>query len=71
MTAIILQMPALVIELKWNSGAQTAIQQIKSRNYPAALKGYGGDILLVSISYNMDVPVEHRKYSCRIEKVTE
>ena len=64
-------MPALVIELKWNNSAQTAIQQIKNRNYPAALKGYGGDILLVGISYLMDAPVEHRKYSCRIEKVTE
>ena len=64
-------MPALVIELKWNNNAETAIQQIKNRNYPAALKGYGGDILLVGISYHMDVPVEHRKYSCRIEKVTE
>ena len=46
-------------------------EQIKKRNYPAALKGYGGDILLVGISYNMDAPVEHRKYRCRIEKVTE
>lgn len=62
-------MPALVIELKWNNSAETAIQQIKSRNYPAALKDYGGDILLVGISYNKDAPVDQRKYSCRIEKV--
>ena len=61
-------MPALVIELKWNSSAETAIQQIKNRNYPAALKDYGGDILLVGISYNKDAPVDQRKYSCRIEK---
>ena len=61
-------MPALVIELKWNSSAETAIQQIKNRNYPTALKDYGGDILLVGISYNKDVPVDQRKYSCRIEK---
>ena len=64
-------MPALVIELKWNSTAETAIQQIKSRNYPAALKGYGGDILLVGVSYDKDKPAGQRKYSCRIEKVTE
>ena len=64
-------MPALVIELKWNSSAETAIQQIKNRNYPAALKGYGGDILLVGISYHKDAPAGQRKYSCRIEKVTE
>jgi len=62
-------MPALVIELKWNNSAETAIQQIKNRNYPAALKDYGGDILLVGISYNKDAPVDQRKYSCRIEKV--
>lgn len=61
-------MPALVIELKWNSSAETAIQQIKNRNYPAALKDYGGDILLVGISYNKDAPMDQRKYSCRIEK---
>ena len=62
-------MPALVIELKWNNSAETAIQQIKNRNYPAALKDYGGDILLVGISYKKDAPVDQRKYSCRIEKV--
>ena len=62
-------MPALVIELKWNNSAETAIQQIKNRNYPAALKDYGGDILLVGISYNKDMPVDQRKYSCRIEKL--
>ena len=64
-------MPALVIELKWNSSAETAIQQIKNRSYPAALKGYGGDILLVGISYYKDVPVGQRKYCCRIEKMIE
>ena len=63
-------MPALVIELKWNNSAETAIQQIKNRNYPVALKDFGGDILLVGISYNKDTPVIQRKYSCRIEKVT-
>ena len=65
----VMSMPALVIELKWNNSAETAIQQIKNRNYPAALKDYGGDILLVGISYNKDAPVDQRKYSCRIEKV--
>ncbi len=64
-------MPALVIELKWNGSAETAIQQIKNRNYPAALKGYGGDILLVGVSYQKDAPAGKRKYSCRIEKMTE
>ena len=61
-------LPAMVVELKWNQTAEGAIKQIKSRNYPVALKGYGGDILLIGISYNKDAPVDQRKYSCRIEK---
>ena len=62
-------LPALVIELKWNGSAETAIQQIKSRNYPAVLKDYGGEILLAGISYQKDAPSGQRKYQCRIEKV--
>lgn len=29
--------PALVVELKWNQKAQTAIQQIKDRKYPSSI----------------------------------
>ena len=60
--------PALVIELKWNKGADAAISQIKDRRYPEVLKGYGGDILLVGINYDKDAPVGKRKHSCKIEK---
>jgi hypothetical protein len=60
--------PLLVIELKWNKGADAAIDQIKDRKYPEILKGYGGDIWLVGISYDKDAPVGKRKHSCRIEK---
>jgi hypothetical protein len=60
--------PALVIELKWNKGADAAISQIKDRRYPEVLKGYGGDILLVGINYDKDAPVGERKHSCKIEK---
>ena len=59
--------PALVVELKYNDSADNAINQIKSRNYPAVLKGCEEDILLVGISYNKDDP--QKKHSCRIEKV--
>ena len=61
-------LPALVIELKWNRSAGGAIEQMKDRHYPDALKGYGGDILLVGISYSKDAPAGKRKHSCRIEK---
>ena len=60
--------PALVIELKWNKGADAAISQIKDRRYPEILKNYGGDILLVGINYDKDAPVGKRKHSCKIEK---
>lgn len=43
--------PAIVVELKWNKKAETAIKQIKDKNYPDVVKQYTGDILLVGISY--------------------
>lgn len=60
-----------MIELKWNGSAETAIRQIKNRNYPAALKGYGGEILQVGVSYHKDAPAGQRKYRCRIERAEE
>lgn len=62
---------ALVVELKWNQSADGAIRQILDRRYPEALKGYGGDILLVGISYEKEAPVGKRTHQCRIEKYTE
>lgn len=61
-------LPILVIELKWNQSADGAISQIKNRRYPEAVKGYGGEILLVGISYDRNAPAGKRKHQCRIEK---
>lgn len=58
--------PALLIELKWDQTAETAIKQIKDREYVEALKNYTGDILLVGINYSKSNKV-HR---CLIEKYT-
>ena len=58
-------LPALVIELKWNQDVEGAIAQIRKKNYPAALDGYGGEILLVGISYEKDGGRRHR---CVIEE---
>lgn len=58
--------PALVVELKYQKTAQTAIQQIRDRNYVQALEGYVGDILLVAINYNKDCP--NKPHSCVIER---
>ena len=56
--------PALVIELKWNQNAQTAMQQIKNKKYPTAIENYTGDILLVGISYDKNC----KEHQCLIEK---
>ena len=61
-------LPALVIELKWNKSAEGAIEQIKDKRYPDAIKGYGGDILLVGVNYEKDASEGKRKHTCRIEK---
>lgn len=63
-----MDIPALVVELKWNISADGAIKQIHDRKYPSVLEGYGGDILLVAISYDKQKTGGHRKYSCEIEK---
>ena len=56
--------PALVIELKYNQSTDTAISQIKKKNYPAKLADYTGDILLVGINYDR----ESKQHTCKIEK---
>lgn len=62
-------LPALVVELKWNQTAEGAIAQIREKKYPEALKEYGGEILLVGISYDRDAKGEGRKHTCVIEKI--
>ena len=61
--------PAMVIELKWNDSADTAIRQIKERRYAGALAGYAKEVLLVGISYDKDNP--DKKHSCVIERLGE
>ena len=56
--------PALVIELKFNNTADTAIDQIKRKQYPAKIAEYTGDILLVGINYDRD----SKQHTCRIER---
>ena len=57
--------PALVIELKFNNTADTAIDQIKRKQYPAKIAEYTGDILLVGISYDRD----SKQHTCKIERI--
>ena len=59
--------PAMVVELKYNQSADTAIQQIKEKRYQGALSGYGDKILLVGINY--DAEGEDKKHhTCVIEE---
>lgn len=60
-------LPALVIELEWNQGVKGAIEQIKEKRYPTALADYGGDILLVGISYERDNTKNSHRHTCIIE----
>ncbi len=60
--------PILVVELKWNQSADSAIEQIRNRRYPEAVSGYGSEILLVGINYDKDAPVGERRHQCKIEK---
>ena len=62
-------LPALVIELKWKQSVKGAIAQIKEKRYPAALMGYGGNILLVGISYEKDGPMNKHRHTCIIEEI--
>ena len=59
--------PALVVELKYDKTANTAIQQIKDRQYTQAFRNYTGEILLVGINY--DKNNINKPHSCVIEKI--
>ena len=56
--------PAMVIELKYDKSADTAIKQIKEKRYAGALKNYGDKVLLVGINYDK----ETKKHECVIEE---
>ncbi len=57
--------PALVVELKYDQTARSAIEQIKDRQYTKALEGYAGEILLVGINYDK----KDKTHSCIIEEM--
>lgn len=56
--------PALVVELKWNRNVKTALQQIKEKKYPDAIRNYTGNILLIGISYDKG----SKDHQCLIEE---
>ena len=56
--------PALLIELKFDKSALTAITQIKEKNYLQFFKDYKGEVLLVGINYSKDT----KTHQCIIER---
>lgn len=56
-------LPALVVELKYDKDAASAIDQIKERNYPAKIQEYSGEVLLVGVNYDKDT----KEHQCSIE----
>ena len=55
--------PPMIIELKYDKAADTAIKQIKEKRYSGNLRGYN-DVLLVGVNYDK----ESKKHECTIEK---
>ena len=63
--------PVLLIELKYNQDANVAIDQIRRQKYLERLEHYKGNILIIGINYDKDVPStdpEFKHHSCMIEK---
>ena len=55
--------PAMLVELKWDKDADSAIKQIKEKQYPASLAKYKNNIIMVGINYDK----ETKKHTCIIE----
>jgi hypothetical protein len=57
--------PALLVELKWDKSAKTAIDQIKEKHYVRALEDYQGKLIIAGVNYDRD----SKKHECVIEEV--
>jgi hypothetical protein len=56
--------PAMLVELKYNKDAQSAIRQIKEKKYVKSLEEYQGNLLLVGINYDKAT----KRHECVIEE---
>lgn len=56
--------PALIVELKFGKDANSAIRQIKEKNYPESIAEHKDNLLLVGVNYDK----ETKTHTCRIEK---
>ena len=60
-------MPAMIIELKHNKCAESALDQIKEKKYFDSLKDYQGGLLFVGVNYDE----KDKTHECRIERFTK
>ena len=63
--------PVLLIELKYDKNAKTALTQIKDKKYPERLEHYKGNILLIGVNYEKESSsntAAFKHHSCIIEK---
>jgi hypothetical protein len=56
--------PAMIVELKCDHDAETALKQIKNKNYPKVFEKYLDNLFLVGINYDK----ETKLHECVIEK---
>ena len=56
---------AVVLELKYDKSADTAIEQIHDKRYAGSLSDFAGEVVLVGINY--DKATKH--HECKIEKL--
>ena len=59
--------PAIILELKYNQDADTAIDQILRKQYPVKVAEYTGELLLVGINYDK----KEKTHQCKITKATK
>jgi hypothetical protein len=59
--------PAVVLELKYDHSAETAIAQIHTNHYGDALKDFVGEVVLVDINYDKKT----RRHECKIERISK
>ena len=58
---------AVVLELKFDQSAETAISQIHNKQYGIALQKYVGEVVLVGINYDKKT----KQHDCRIERINK
>lgn len=59
--------PAMILELKWNQSAEAALRQIKDKKYDSILDSYHGKVLLVGINYDK----KSKSHDCIIEQLVK